>query len=82
VGEIFNGRAKGIAKDVTQLGVAQGKMMMRCEAVKRGSTQYSAFDLSTRNLDVGSAFFCFGEGKALWRLYRKRNNEEILIYES
>jgi hypothetical protein len=57
-------------------------MLLKCEKVDRGTSRYVEFTLSTRNLDVGSAFLCFGEGGAQWKLYKIKNNEEYLLYES
>jgi hypothetical protein len=82
VGEIFNGREKGIVKDIEYNGEKHGDLYLRCEKVERGCQKYVEFDLITRNLDVGAAFLCFGEGGAQWKLYKIKNNEEYLLYES
>jgi hypothetical protein len=60
VGEIFNGRDKGIVKEIDNNGEMTGEMLLRCEMMERGCQRYVEFDLLTRNLDVGSSFLCFG----------------------
>lgn len=35
-----------------------------------------------RNVDVGSAFLCFGESGCQWKLYKIKRNSEYLLYES
>lgn len=35
-----------------------------------------------RNIDVGSYFLCFGYGGSHWKLYKVKNGEEYLLYES
>jgi hypothetical protein len=57
-------------------------MLLKCEKVDRGTSRYAEFTLATKNLDVGSACLCFGEGRAQWKLYKIKNNEEYLLYES
>jgi hypothetical protein len=60
-------------------------MLLKCEKVDRGTSRYVEFTLATRNLDVGSAclwFRDFREGGAQWKLYKIKNNEEYLLYES
>ena len=43
VGEIFNGRNKGIAKDIKLQGNEAGLIFLRCEKVERGSNKYVEF---------------------------------------
>lgn len=50
--------------------------------MERGCQRYVEFDMVTRNLDVGAAFLCFGEGEASWKLYKIKNKEEYLLNES
>lgn len=48
----------------------------------RGTQRFIEFDLTSRNLDVGSAFLCFGEGGAHWKLFKIKRNEEYILHQS
>jgi hypothetical protein len=82
VGEIFNGRSKGVEKPVEQGGAKRGALIFKGEKVERGSSKYVEFVLNSRNVDVGSYFLCFGSGTTHWRLYKSKGGEEYLLYES
>jgi hypothetical protein len=82
VGEIFNARNKGIDKEIEAGGARIGVMNFRGEKVERGTSKYVEFTLFGRNIDVGSYFLCFGDGGCRWKLYKIKNNEEYLLYES
>ena len=40
MGEIFNGREKGIIKDLVMNGTKRGQLHLRCEKVERGCVKY------------------------------------------
>lgn len=82
VGEIFSARNKGIDKAIERGGDRIGTLNFKGEKIERGTNKYVEFNLFGRNLDVGSYFLCFGEGGAHWKLYKVKNNEEYLLYES
>lgn len=82
VGELFNGGDKGVTKQIINNGNFIGEFHAKCEKVDRGTQGYVEFDLVTRNLDVGSAFLCFGEGGAHWKLFKIKRNEEFILHQS
>jgi hypothetical protein len=82
VGEIFNARKLGVAKDIEMREQKVGSMNLRGEKVERGSCKYVEFGVAGRNIDVGSFFFCFGERGCQWKLYKVKAGEEYLLYES
>jgi hypothetical protein len=51
-----------------------GELHLRCEKVDRGTQRFMEFDLLARNLDVGGAFLCFGEGGSHWKLFKIKRN--------
>ena len=55
-------------------GQFYGEMHLKCEKVDRGTQRFVEFDLLARNLDVGSAFLCFGEGGSHWKLFKIKRN--------
>jgi hypothetical protein len=82
VGEIFNGRAKGVEKNIELQGTKRGVLAFKGEKVERGTNKYVEFTLNSRNVDVGSFFLCFGTGGCHWKMYKLKNNEEFILYES
>ena len=80
VGEIFNGRDAGVKKDFE--GGQGGQMILRGEKVEQGTSKFVEWDLVGRNIDVGSAFLCFGESGCQWKLYKIKRESEYLLYES
>ena len=48
-------------------------MNFRGEKVERGTNKYVQFTLNARNIDVGSSFLCFGNGRSHWRLFKVSN---------
>lgn len=71
VGELFNGRDKGVVKEIERNGKNIGQMHLKCEKVDKGVQKLIEFTMRTRDLDIGSCCF-FGADSAHWKLFKIR----------
>ena len=67
---------------INKNGKNSGEIIVRFEKVMKMSNQIISMDISGRNLPE-SSFFCFwSKIDPFFRIFRRRENEDLLVYES
>lgn len=64
-------------------GEKTGEMIVKCEKVAKTTNNILEFNLAASNLPSSSSFCCFGSStNTFFRIYRIREKDQLLIYES
>ena len=82
IGEIFGSPEHGLIKDLKNGGKKAGKVIVRCEKEEKERKQIASLAFSASGLPNMKWWWFFGGTNAFYRIFRKRHQDELLIYES
>ena len=83
LGEIFGSPTNGLIRPIKNKEDKEGgKIIIRCEKVETGTKKIFTGKISVFNLPNLSWLWLFGGTYPFFRIFRKRRQDELLIYES
>ena len=83
IGEIFGSPYNGMIKPlINQNKKEQGKIIVRCEKVHTKEKKMISLKLKASDLPSIKTWWFFGGTRPFFRVFRKRQGDELLIYES
>lgn len=80
IGEIFGSPEHGLIKNLINKNKKAGKIIVRCEKEEKSHKQMATIKFSAMDLPNLTWWFFFGGTNAFFRLFRKRQNDELLVY--
>jgi len=82
LGEIFGSPEHGLIRDLKNAKKNSGKIIVRCEKEEKSKKQVATLKLSAIGLPNITWWYFFGGTSAFFRIFRKREKDELLVYES
>lgn len=82
VGEIFGSPEHGLIRDLRKGNKKAGKIIVRCEKEEKNRKTIANLKFSANDLPNLKWLWLFGGTNAFFRIFRKRNKDELLVYES
>lgn len=82
MGEVFGSPDHGLMKDLTNKGKKSGKIIVRCEKEETAQKKIVTLKLGAQGLPSLTWMWFFGGTNAFFRIFRPRQNDELLVYES
>lgn len=83
VGQIFGSPANGFVKPIkNDKDEETGKIILRCEKIEKGKRRNFCAQLAAEGLPNFTWLLFFGGTFPFFRIFRKRKNDELLLYES